>query len=126
MRRRTFLTIVAGATVGTALPLPALASGGCATCGASTDVHLIDCTRPLGSPERARTVCFQSTPEARVIDKYWTGFATAMHYHKHKIRCSECGADPGYIHVREFEYRLCGKRAPDAVSCRRWVRDLRG
>jgi len=45
MHRRTFLTVVAGATVGTAFPLPALASGVCATCGAATDVHLIWFTR---------------------------------------------------------------------------------
>ena len=75
-----------------------------------------------------RTVCFLCTPEARVIDKYWYGFPSVMHCHKHKTKCSECGVGPGYIHVRgrEFEYRLCAKCAPDAVNCRRWVRDLRG
>jgi hypothetical protein len=128
MRRRTFLTVVAGATVGTALQLTALASGGCATCGAPTDVHLIDCTRPLGSDERKRTVCFQCEPGARAIERFWYCFASVMHARKHNVKCSECGLELGYIHVRgrEFEYRLCAKCAPDAVNCRRWVRDLNG
>ncbi len=127
MNRRTFVTLVAGVAVGTGLPLPVLASGVCRTCSAPTEVHLIDCTRPLGSPERERTVCFSCTPEARVIDKYWYGFPSAMHAHKNKTQCSECGVGPGYIHVRdrEFEYRLCLDCAPEARDCRRWVRDLR-
>ena len=128
MRRRTFITTsAAAAVVATTLPFTALA-GVCLSCSALTDVHLIDCTRLLGSQERSRTVCFLCTPEARVIDKYWYGLRSVMHCHKHKIKCSECGVGPGYIHVRgrEFEYRLCTKCAPDAVNCRRWVRDLRG
>ena len=122
MNRRQFVHLVLGTVAAT------LASKRCRTCGTPTDVHLIDCSRPLGSRERARTVCFTCTPEARVIDKYFTGFATAMHYHKHKTKCSQCGVGPGFYHVadREFEYRLCSKCAPDAVNCRRWVRDLRG
>ncbi len=128
MRRRTFITTSAAAAVVAALPSPALAFGVCRTCSGPTDVHLIDCTRPLGSPERSRTVCFLCTPEARVIDKYLYGFPSVMHCHKHKTKCSECGVGPAYIHVRgrESEYRLCAKCAPDAVNCRRWVRDLRG
>lgn len=124
--RKTFLSLAVGAAAGAALPLPAFKV--CRTCGTPTDVHIIDCTRPLGSAERARTVCFSCTPEARVIDKYWYGFPSVMHARKHNVKCSECGVELGYIHVRdrEFEYRLCLDCAPEARDCRRWVRDLRG
>jgi len=125
MLRRTFLGLMLGTTGAAVLP-PAIRR--CRTCGAPTEVHLIDYMRPLGSLERNRTVCFSCTPEARVIDKYWTGFAAATLAHKHQTKCSNCGGDFGYIHVHEgdFEYRLCSKCAPDAKDCRRWVRDLRG
>jgi hypothetical protein len=125
LTRRKFVGLIVG-TAGTAV-LPR-ATRRCRTCGAPTDVHVIDCTRELGSKERARTVCFSCTPEASVIDKYWYGFPSVMHARKNNVKCSECGVGPGYIHVRgrEFEYRLCDKCAPEAVNCRRWVRDLRG
>ena len=129
MKRRNFLVITASAAIGAMLPLslPSRVET-CLSCGAPTDVHLIDCTRPLGSAERARTVCFSCTPEARVIDKYWYGFPSVMHARKHNAKCSECGTGMGYIHLRDrdFEYRLCGDCAPEARDCRRWVRDLCG
>jgi hypothetical protein len=66
MRRRTFIASgVSAAVVAATLPLPEFPRI-CLSCGAPTDVHLIDCTHPLGSPERNRTVCFACTPEARV------------------------------------------------------------
>ncbi len=125
LTRRKLIGLMLGTTGAAVLP-PAIRR--CRTCGAPTNVHLIDCTRPLGSPERNRTVCFLCTPEAGVIDKYWTGFPTAMHYHKHKTKCSECGVGPGLYHVRghDFDYRLCLGCAPEARDCRRWVRDRRG
>ena len=128
LNRRKFVSLAAGAAVAATVPLSLPAFKVCLSCGAPTDVHLIDCTRPLGSPERARTVCFSCTPEAHVIDEYWYGFPTVMHARQHNVKCSDCGEGLGYILVRgrEFEYRLCGKCAPDAVNCRRWVRDLRG
>lgn len=111
---------------GEARPDDWLSSRLCRTCGAATDVHLINCTLPLGSEERARTVCFTCTPAARVIEKYWTGFPSVMHARTHGTKCSECNEGLGYIHVtgREFNYRLCHDCAPDAKDCRRWVRDL--
>ena len=129
LKRREFVIALGGAgAVVFLLSANVSARNACRTCGTYTDIHLIDATLPLGSEERGRTVCFLCTPEARVIDKYWYGFPSVMHCHKHKTKCSECGVGPGYIHVRgrEFEYRLCAKCAPDAVNCRRWVRDLRG
>jgi hypothetical protein len=125
LTRKTFLGLVVGTWAALWLPVTRRR---CRTCGAPTDVHLIDCTRELGGKERARTLCFQCTPEARVIDKYWTGFAAVMHARKNNVNCSECGVGPGYIHPRdrEFDYRLCAKCGPDAANCRRWVRDLRG
>jgi hypothetical protein len=124
MRRKTFIETLVGAAAVALLPI---AVKRCRTCGAPTSDHLIDCSRELGSSERARTVCFSCIPEARVIDKYWAGYASAMHYHRHKPNCSQCGVGPGFYHVhgRDFEHRVCLSCAPDARDCRRWVRDLR-
>jgi hypothetical protein len=100
----------------------------CKTCGAPTENHIIDCTLPVGSAERARTTCMACNPAARCIEKYWYGFPSVMHMRTHDVKCSECGVNGGYIHEtgKPFEYRLCGKCAPGAGECRRWVRDLRG
>ena len=38
----------------------------CKSCGGNTDVHLIDCRRKLGSPERLQTLCYGCAPEASV------------------------------------------------------------
>ena len=125
MLRRTFLLSSAAFAL---LPrtLEAQLFYRCRTCGAPTNTHLIDRTLPLNSAERARTVCFSCTPEARVIDKYWYGFPTAMHARTHNVKCSECGVELGYILVvgKPFDCRLCGGCAPEAKDCRRWVRDL--
>src|SRR5271166_394345 len=123
--RRAFV----GAAICTAAfaTLPTPASGTCRTCGRATDVHLIDCTLPLGSLERARTRCFSCEPRAKIILVYWTSQWSHMDAKLHNIRCSECGEGLGvyHMHQREFDCRLCSKCAPEAVGCRRWVRELR-
>ena len=98
----------------------------CRTCGATTDAHRIDCSLPLHSKERARTVCFSCVPEARVIDRYYSNGWSWMTAKKKGIACSECKTGMGYIHVvgKPFDYRLCPACAPEAKNARRWVRDL--
>jgi hypothetical protein len=94
----------------------------CKTCGAKTDVHLIDTSLRYG-PERDRTVCFSCNPRARVILKYWSSPWAHMAAQKHGIKCSLCGTGLGVVHLhgREFDYRLCYKCAPGSKECRRWV-----
>jgi hypothetical protein len=101
----------------------------CRSCGRDTGVHLIDTTRSLHSPERARTVCFSCVPEARVIEQYYSDYATRMAASVGKRKCSECGVGPGWIlplPIKDIDYRLCSHCAPEGIDCRRWVRDLRG
>jgi hypothetical protein len=123
MKRKDFIATLIGTAAATRL---LLLGKRCRTCGAKTDTHLIDCARPLGSQERAHTVCFSCEPRAKAILVYWYGFGSVMHARKNNVKCSECGTGMGYIHVegKPFEYRLCPDCAPEAEWCRRWVRDL--
>ena len=123
MKRKEFISVLIGAAATTLLPT---SGRRCRTCFRPTDAHIIDCSLPLHSKERARTVCFSCVPEARVIERYYTNGWAWMAAKKNNSKCSSCGTGMGYIHVegKPFEYRLCSPCAPEAKDCRRWVRDL--
>jgi len=124
VKRKDFIISLVGVAATALLPTPS--GKRCRTCGATTDAHIIDCSLPLHSKERARTVCFSCVPEARVIERYYTNGWAWMAAKKNNSKCSSCGTGMGYIHVegKPFEYRLCSPCAPEAKDCRRWVRDL--